>query len=165
MVLIIALVTTVLWATVSTVPTLMNVIWSLITVTRMLTVQIHSADLTVPVLMVTMEMELTVLISMSVSKKLMNVTMKLSVRTLLEVIIALALTDLRYLKVEQINNVIFKALRTHKEVNNERGYQYRTRTKVRLGTELALYYLAASDNRSICISKKIQDRNFDYFLN
>ena len=129
MVLTIALVTTVLWATVSTVPTSMNVIWTLITVTRMLTVQIHSADLTVPVLMVTMEMELTVLISMSVSKKLMNVTIKLSVRILLEGIIALALTDLRYLKVEQINNVIFIALRTHKEVNNEREYQYRTRKK------------------------------------
>ena len=107
MVLIIALVTTVLWATVSTVPTSMNVIWTLITVTRMLTVQIHSADLTVPVLMVTMEMELTVLILMSVWKKLMNVTMKLSVRILLGGIIALALTDLRYLKVEQINNDIF----------------------------------------------------------
>ena len=100
MVLIIALVMTVLRATVSTVPTSMNVIWTLITVTRMLTVQIHSADLTVPVSLVTMEMELTVLILMSVSKKLMNVTMKLSVRILLEGIIALALTDLRYLKVE-----------------------------------------------------------------
>ena len=129
MVLTIALVTTVLWATVSTVPTSMNVIWTLITVTRMLTVQIHSVDLTVPVLMVTMEMELTVLISMSVSKKLMNVTIKLSVRILLEGIIVLALTDLRYLKVEQINNLIFIPLRTHKEINNEWGCQYRTRKK------------------------------------
>ena len=100
----IALVTMVLWATVSTVPTLMNVIWSLITVTRMLTVQTHSVDSTVPVSMVTMEMELTVLILMSASKKLMNVTMKLSAQILLEGITARALTDLRYLKVAQMNN-------------------------------------------------------------